>query len=108
MKSILWLSLASLLFFAGCVKETYIAPESTSVPDQYYSRVIDKPFDRTWSALIQYTSSAYFDIQQFEKQSGLLVLSFVGSAPSYYVTGGHWKTSGGKFFSGEYVDFCTQ
>ena len=98
----------TLLLFSGCVSYSYVAPDNSDAPAESYSRVIEKPFDQTWSALMQYAGSAYFDIQQFEKQSGLLVLSFVGSTPSEFITGGHWKATGALFFDGDYVDFCVK
>jgi hypothetical protein len=108
MKSICCFPLATLLLFSGYVTFAYVAPDTSSVPIQDYSRVIDKPFDQTWSALIQFAGSAYFDIQQFEKQSGLLVLSFVGSNPGEFITGGRWKRTGAEYFDGDYVDYCTK
>ena len=107
MKSICCLALGAALLFTGCVIATfYTAPDTLSVPLEYYSRVIDKPFDQTWSALLQYTGSAYFDIQQCEKQSGLFVLSYTGSKPGDFVTGGRVKLSGAMHFDGDYVDYC--
>jgi hypothetical protein len=98
----------TLLVFAGCMTSSYVAPDTSVIPSENYSRVIDKPFDQTWSALMQFAGSAYFDIQQFEKQSGLLILSFVGSIPGEFITGGHFKTEGVWYFNGDFVDFCVK
>jgi hypothetical protein len=108
MKVISSIIVASFLVWVGCMTATYLAPNTSSVPIQNYSRVIDKSFDQTWSALIQYAGSAFFGIEHFEKQSGLLTLSFGATRPSDFVTGGHWKTSGVVQFDGEYVDYCTK
>jgi len=101
-----WLLIAVFVFTGCAVMMSYTAPDTSSVSTQDYSRVINKPFDQTWSALMQYTGSAYFEIQQFEKQSGLLVLSVLGSTPGDYVTGGHCKVSQARKFDGDYVDYC--
>jgi hypothetical protein len=108
MKPIWSLPLVAFLFFAGCISTRYVAPETSAIPSEYYSRVIDKPFDQTWSALMQYAGSAYFDIQQFEKQSGLLVFSFGTPIPSEYISGGHFKVTGNMQFDGDFVDFCVK
>ena len=106
MKPIWSLPLVAFLFFAGCFTTRYVAPDAPSIPGDYYARIINKPFDQTWSALMRYAGSAYFDIQQFEKQSGLLVLSFGAPIPSEYITGGHFNATGGMRFDGDFVDFC--
>ena len=49
---------------------------------------LDQPFEDVWHALISYSGSAFFGIDNFEKASGLLTLSFTAETPSLYVTGG--------------------
>jgi len=100
------LALCGLSF--GCMSASYVAPDTASPAIQNYTRVIDKSFDQTWSALIQYAGSAFFGIDNFEKQSGLLTLSFGASRPSDFITGGHWKASGVVRFDGDYVDYCVK
>jgi len=106
MKSLTCVSLLVVLVFAGCTTASYVAPDKSEVTVEAYSRVVDKPFDQAWSALMQFAGSAYFDIQQFEKQSGLLVLSFVGSTPGEYITGGQLSLRGVVHFDGDFVDYC--
>jgi hypothetical protein len=47
------------------------------------------PFDQVWSALIRGVGKSFFSIDEFEKESGLLTLSFSTSPFSDSVTGGH-------------------
>ena len=56
--------------------------------------------------MIQYSASTFFSIDNFEKESGLLTLTFGSSNPSQFITGGHWEaTAINEHFSGDYVDF---
>jgi hypothetical protein len=62
-------------------------PESTEVPE--HERVVGVSFDRTWSALISVVSSDFFGIENFEKESGLMTLSFSVSPLSTAIESGH-------------------
>ena len=52
---------------------TYIEPVSIK---NNSSITLDKPFDEAWVGVIEYVSSSFFAITSFEKDSGLLTLSF--------------------------------
>ncbi len=110
MKTSYEIALLTVFLFGGCMATRYDPPPAATIPTETYSRIIDKPFDKTWGALIKYTGSTYFDIFQSDRQSGLLVLSFGAPVPSQYITGGHWKVSTDKrvVFEGDYVDYCVQ
>lgn len=68
---------------------SYTPPHTppTSTPE----RVIPLPFDHVWSELIDSVGKAFFAIDNFEKDSGLLTLSFTTSPFSTAVTGGNVK-----------------
>lgn len=59
-------------------------------PGEAYRRTIPADYDTTWSALIDYASSNFFSIENFEKASGLLILSFEATDLSRYVDCGTW------------------
>ena len=87
------------------------APPVVDTSADSYRQVIDRPFNETWDAFIQHTASSFFGIDHFEKDSGLMTLSFGHNNPSEYVDGGQWiyKKSNlyGKVvdFEGNYVDY---
>ena len=98
------LILITTLFIAGCatMSASYTPPLGSHVNTANYTRVINKPFDDVWKALIQHSASTFFSIDNFEKDSGLITLSFGSSTPSEYVDGGQWTASN---FTGKYVDY---
>ena len=97
-----------VLITSGCVSVSYFPPEQTNNTDNYI-RIINKSYDETWHELIQYSAGTFFSIDNFEKESGLLTLSFGASKPSIFITGGQFEaTAGSKHFAGDYVDHLTQ
>jgi len=64
--------------------------------------------------LIQHAASTFFAIDNFEKESGLLTLSFGVGDPSAFIDCGQWTASWTDVsyqrhnFSGTYVDFLIQ
>ena len=72
-----------------------------------YSETINKNFDDTWTAVIDFVSISSFSIDNFEKDSGLITLAFGISDPGRYIDCGSFKSTGGGFddFDGKYVDY---
>jgi hypothetical protein len=67
------------------------------------------PFDQTWQKLIEYAAGTFFAIESYEKESGLMTLSFSSSQPSQFVDGGYFKFSNlTTSFDGNYVDYLAQ
>jgi hypothetical protein len=102
-----------MLSLTSCVsvKAIYTPPIVDNSPLEY-SKIINKPFDEVWDALINYSASTFFGIENFEKDSGLLTLSFGASNPQNYVTGGHWKADvvygmNELHFDGDYVEYLS-
>ena len=95
------------IILVGCTvgTATYVQPIVTSSTEQY-SMVISDEFDNVWMKLIEYAGSTFFTIDNYEKDSGLVTLSFGAANPSEFITGGHWKTSISNF-DGDYVDYLT-
>ena len=77
---------------------TYIAPEKTE-----YSKTIkfNNSKDEVWNALIDYASESFFSINTYEKDSGLMTLSFT-SNPERFVNCGNWIVNG---IDNNYVEF---
>jgi hypothetical protein len=109
---IVYLSLVVLIFSfsVGCSSSAIYKPplENNSITN--YSKVVNKSFDETWDALISYSASTFFAIDNFEKASGLITLSFGSSEPERFITGGYWKydySYGATqlHFEGDYVKY---
>ena len=77
---------------------TYIAPENTE-----YSKTVqfNNSKDEVWNALIDYASESFFSINTYEKDSGLMTLSFT-SNPERFVNCGNWIVNG---TDNNYVEF---
>jgi len=107
-----WLGAVALLpIGTACISADYRPPELGD-HEAEYERTVDRPFDETWQALVDYAASTYFGIENFEKDSGLLTLSFGAENPGDFVDGGYWKARGGNLaqsidFEGNYVDYAT-
>ncbi len=56
--------------------------------------VINADFDTTWAALVDYVSSTFFLIRNFEKESGLLTLAFGETNIPRFVDCGTWFVDG--------------
>lgn len=92
---------------------TYTPPvvQDNKLANKKLSYVMPAGFDETWSALINAVSSDYFELQNYEKDSGLLTLSYEPDAPADYVDCGHWtreSTDHYNDFAGPYVLWLKQ
>jgi hypothetical protein len=93
------------IFLVGCATGTY-APPMHSADKTKYSIELDKPFDTVWQDLIQYAAGTFFAIDNYEKDSGLITLSFGSNDPAQFITGGQWTAKNlSQSYSGDYVDF---
>ncbi len=81
-------AVAASLTACAVMAPTYVPPTPNTKVD--YTRVIAVPFDEAWSAMIDYVSTTSFSITSFEKDSGLLTLSFGESDVPRYVECGTW------------------
>lgn len=76
----------------GCASGVYTPPVATT-PTIAHERTIHRSFDDTWSSLIEYASGTFFAIDNFEKESGLMTLSFGSNEPENFIDCGHMKAS---------------
>ncbi|WP_145063584.1 hypothetical protein [Engelhardtia mirabilis] len=110
---------AAALLLSACstVTASYEPPTPSTDPGDW-SRVIDLPMDPVWEALVDHVSGTYFAIDNFEKASGLMTLSFGASNVGDFVDGGTWdfKQTQGQVgatgevrqrlvFNGNYAEF---
>lgn len=100
------------LFAAGCVSTaSYTPPAPQTDRDKSYSATIDRPYDETWSALVRYAAGTFFAIDNFEKDSGLLTLSFGSDNASAFIDCGRMAATWTnqqyqkQEYSGTYVDY---
>ncbi len=90
----------------------YTPPNQADYINISFERTINKGFDDVWSALIEYSSSTFFAINTFEKESGLLTLKFGTANPDKFIDCGEIQSvtttySGsavGGFQSWDYAD----
>lgn len=86
MKNAISILLTSTLF--GCATATYTLPPSPTASADEYQRTYGAPFDQVWTALVDHASSTFFGIDNFEKSSGLLTLSFGAQNPDRFINCG--------------------
>lgn len=99
------------LLVAGCATGTYTPPTDDDGQNYKYTATIYKPYDDAWVSLVNYISSSSFGIENFEKASGLLTLTFGSGNPSEFVDCGNFSIqfpNPALSFSGPYVDYLEQ
>ena len=91
----------AIVALAGCVSGTYTPPKPMEISNRL---IVDQPFDKTWDNLISHASASFFGIENFEKDSGLLTLSFrAGDADSYIDCGSFAVSTAARTYNGSYV-----
>lgn len=91
---------------ASCTTATYAPPTPATVPSN--QTVVGKGYDETWDALVAHASKTFFAIDNFERATGLMTLSFGASEPSRFVDCGTISiTSPAINFNGPYIDYVT-
>ena len=101
-----------MLFIASASASGVYKPPMKNNSENQFSKIINKPFDEVWDRLISYSAGTFFGIENFEKESGLLTLSFGASNPEEYITGGYWKVdikvlAQKRNFEGDYVKYLS-
>ena len=105
MKKSLVLICVSTLFLFSCAAGSYTPPSVTEEPIANYI-VIEKPYDVVWAKLITQLATTYFGIENYEKQSGLITLTFGASNPSNFITGGNvYVEQIGAKYKGDYISY---
>ncbi|MFO1031388.1 MAG: hypothetical protein U1F60_09925, partial [Planctomycetota bacterium] len=83
--------LLSIALFASCTTTDRFeySPPPDAGPAPSNERLVQRPFDQVWSCLIESVGKTFFAIDNFERDSGLLTLSFSTRPFSHAVDGGH-------------------
>ena len=97
-----YISVGLVLLVAACAhtQSRYDFPFETRPLEN--SRTLNESYDDAWRSVIDHLSATSFAIDNFEKDSGLITLSFGASNISRYVDCGQWN---GLRFKGNYTDF---
>lgn len=97
------LTVVLLTVALGCTTGSYTPPSVQPLPN---SEVVEGSFDETWDRLVSYASASFFAIDNFEKASGLLTLSFgAGDAEEYIDCGQFQIKAPAAQFDGPYVRY---
>ena len=86
----------------------YTPPIETNEGLEEFRYVMDQDFDATWSSLVDVVASTFFEVTNYEKDSGLLTLAYDTDSPLEFIDCGTWKKTypGNKVaFDGPYVDW---
>ena len=105
-------TLAISTILSGCLTTgNYEPPAMPQSPT--FSRVVAADFENTWRAIIDHVSSTFFVIENFEKDSGLVTVSFGSAEPHRFVDCGYARVQWfdeqyvAHKFDGHYVTFLT-
>lgn len=85
------LAVLVLLPVLGCVPN--YAPPTSPTGTIQNEITVDKSFQEVWSAVIDHATSTYFGVENFEKESGLITLSFGRRNPEQFIDCGWLKTT---------------
>ena len=110
-------SLAITILFSSCALEKekltenvgkYIPP---NIDDTNFknSVIINKSFDETWTSVIDFVNDSFFKIENLEKDSGLITLSFGSNEPENFIDCGDFEYTlffTGEEFKGSYIDYA--
>ena len=73
------------------------------------SVIINKNFDETWTSVIDFVSDSFFKIENLEKDSGLLTLSFGSKEVENFIDCGDFEYTlffTGEEFRGSYIEYA--
>ena len=73
------------------------------------SIIINKNFDETWTSVIDFVNDSFFKIENLEKDSGLLILSFGSKEAEKFIDCGDFEYTlffTGEEFKGSYIDYA--
>ena len=73
------------------------------------SVITNKNFDETWTSVIDFVNDSFFKIENLEKDSGLLTLSFGAKEAEKFIDCGDFEYTlffTGEEFKGSYIDYA--
>tara|TARA_Y100000992_G_scaffold271445_1_gene212372 strand:- start:265 stop:885 length:621 start_codon:yes stop_codon:yes gene_type:complete len=88
-------SISFIIFLTSCATPVVddIVYEEPIQSDYTKSVTFNESFDDVWDGVIDYATESFFAISSYEKDSGLMTLSFT-STPENYVDCGKWIVNG--------------
>ena len=109
-------SLIMTIFLSSCAVEKKNLTENVgkyfppNIDDSNFknSVITDKNFDETWTSVIDFVNDSFFKIENLEKDSGLLTLSFGSKEPENFIDCGDFEYTlffTGEEFKGSYIDY---
>ena len=101
-------AMVGTLLLTACMAGSYQAPISDRDTADF-TKTVGRPFDEVWTDLIDHASATFFAIENIEKASGLITLSFGASNPGDYIDCGRIQASGLiASFGGPYVNYIVR
>ena len=109
-------SLVMTAFLSSCAVEKekltenigkYIPPNIDNINFKN-STISNKNFDETWNSILDYVNDSFFKIENLEKDSGLLTLSFGAKEAEKFIDCGDFEYTlffTGEEFKGTYIDY---
>ena len=73
------------------------------------SVITNKDFDEAWTSITDFVNNSFFKIENLEKDSGLLTLSFGSNAAENFIDCGDFEYTlffTGEEFKGSYIDYA--
>ena len=73
------------------------------------SVITNKNFDETWTSLTDFVNDSFFKVENLDKDSGLLTLSFGSNEPENFIDCGDFEYTlffTGEEFKGSYIDYA--
>ena len=73
------------------------------------SVITNKDFDETWTSVLNFVNDSFFKIENLEKDSGLLMLSFGSKEAEKFIDCGDFEYTlffTGEEFKGSYIDYA--
>ena len=109
-------SLIMIIFLSSCSVEKekltenigkYVPP---NIDDTNFksSVITDKNFEETWTTVIDFVNDSFFKIENLDKESGLLALSFGSKEAENFIDCGYFEYTlffTGEEFKGSYIDY---
>ena len=110
-------SLVITIFLSSCAVEKKTLTENVgkyvppNINDTNFknSVITNKNFDETWTSVIDFVNDSFFKIENFDKDSGLLTLSFGSKEAENFIDCGDFEYTlffTGEEFKGSYIDYA--
>ena len=110
-------SLVIIILLSSCVVEKekltenvgkYVPPNIDDINFKN-SVITNKNFDETWTSVIDFVNDSFFKIENLDKDSGLLTLSFGSKKAKNFIDCGYFEYTlffTGEEFKGSYIDYA--